>query len=59
MSSSLVFAVLLFVSLTVLGVTFGVDAGTFFEDGTPVVGDYVEVEDDNGDGTADSVEIED
>jgi hypothetical protein len=47
------------VSLTVLGVTFGVDAGTFFEDGTPVVGDYVEVEDDNGDGTADSVEIED
>ena len=47
------------VSLTVLGITFALDVNTFFEDGTPVVGDYVEVEDDNGDGTADTVEIED
>ncbi len=47
------------VSLTVLGVTYSLDANTVFEDGMPVVGDYVEVEDDNGDGTADTVEIED
>jgi hypothetical protein len=47
------------VSLTVLGVTFALDMNTMFEGGTPAIGDYVEVEDDNGDGTADSVEIED
>jgi hypothetical protein len=32
---------------------------TDFEDGIPVVGDYVEVEDETGDGMADAVEIED
>ena len=47
------------VSLTVLGVTFALDMNTVFEGGTPAIGDYVEVEDDNGDGTADSVNIED
>lgn len=47
------------VSLTVLGVTYSLDVNTFFENGTPAVGDYVEIEDDNGDGTADTVEIED
>jgi hypothetical protein len=47
------------VSLTVLGVTYSLDVTTFFENGTPAVGDYVEIEDDNGDGTADTVEIED
>ena len=46
-------------SLTVVGVTWSLDMNTFFEDGTPSVGDYVEIEDDNGDGTADTVEIED
>jgi hypothetical protein len=33
------------------------DAG--YETGTPVAGDYVEVEGDDADGTADAVEIED
>ena len=47
------------VSLTVLGVKFALDANTMFEGGMPAPDDYVEVEDDNGDGTADSVEIED
>ena len=47
------------VSITVLGVTFTVDMDTVFEDGMPSVGNYVEVEDDDSDGTADSVEIED
>jgi hypothetical protein len=47
------------VSLTVLGVTFMLDAGTFFENGMPVARNYVEVEDDNGDGIADKVKIED
>jgi hypothetical protein len=47
------------VSLTVLGVTYSLDVNTFFENGTPAVGDYVDIEDDNGDGTADTVEIED
>lgn len=47
------------VSLTVVGVTWSIGMNTFFEDGTPAVGDSVEVEDDNGDGTADTVEIED
>ena len=47
------------VSLTVVGVTWSLDMNTVFEDGMPEVGDYVEVEDDNGDGTADTVEIED
>ena len=48
------------VSLTVLEVTFNIDPDdTFFENGIPVVGDNVEVEDENADGYADSVEIED
>lgn len=47
------------VSLTVFGVEFMIDMDTMFENGTPVAGDYVEVEDDDADGIADSVEIED
>jgi len=47
------------VSIDVLGIVFTVDMDTFFEDGIPVVGDYAEVEDDDADGIADSVEIED
>lgn len=47
------------VSLTVLNVTFSLDENTFFENGMPVDGDYVEVEDEDADGYADSVEIED
>jgi hypothetical protein len=47
-------------SLTVLDVRYNLDSNiTVFENGMPVVGDVVEVEDDNGDGTADTVEIED
>ncbi len=47
-------------TLQVLDVVYNTDPNiTIFEDGVPVVGDFVEVEDDNGDGTADSVEIED
>jgi hypothetical protein len=47
------------VSVMVLGVEFMVDMDTFFEDGIPTAGDYVEIEDEDGDGIADSVEIED
>jgi hypothetical protein len=47
------------VSLTVLNVIFSVNEDTFFENGVPVDGDYVEVEDEDADGYADSVEIED
>ena len=47
------------VSITLAGVTFTVDANTRFENGTPAVGDYVEVEDHDGDGTADSVDFGD
>ena len=47
------------VSVTVLSVIFSLDENTFFEDGVPVAGDYVEVEDEDADGYADSVEIED
>jgi hypothetical protein len=47
-------------TLHVLGVRYFIDSNvTELEDGIPAVGDYVEVEDDNGDGTADTVEIED
>ena len=43
-----------------MGVVFTIDnMVTFFENGIPVAGDYVEVEDDDADGIADSVEIED
>jgi hypothetical protein len=47
------------VSLAVLDVIFNVSENTFFENGLPEVGDYVEVEDEDADGYADSVEIED
>ena len=47
------------VSITVLGVTFTVDMDTVFENGIPSVGNYVEVEDNDSDGTADIVEVED
>ena len=47
------------VSITVVNVMFSVDANTFFENGVPVDGDYVEVDDEDADGYADSVEIED
>ena len=47
------------VSITVLGVMFTVDMDTAFVNGMPIAGDYVEVEDDDADGTADTVEIED
>jgi hypothetical protein len=46
-------------SITVLGVKFTVDIDTLFVNGTPVAGNYVEVEDNDADGTADTVEIED
>jgi len=46
-------------SLTVVGVTCSLDVNTFFESGTAAIGDYVEIEDDNGDGSADTVEIDD
>ena len=47
------------VSLTVLGVTYTLGMGTIIEGAAPVAGNVVEVEDDNGDGIADTVEIED
>lgn len=47
-------------TLQVLGVVYRIDTSiTVFEDGIPVVGDFVEVEDATGDGMADTVEIED
>lgn len=47
-------------TLQVLGVVYNIDPGiTIFEDGIPVIGDFVEVEDYTGDGMADTVEIED
>ena len=46
-------------AITVLGIAFVIDANTFFGNGDPVADDYVEVEDDDGNGVADSVEIED
>ena len=46
-------------SISVLGIMFMIDMDTSFENGEPVAGDYVEVEDDNADGIADSVELDD
>jgi len=47
-------------SIDVMGVVFTIDnMVTFFENGIPVAGDFVEVEDDDADGIADSVELED
>ena len=45
-------------SISVLEIGFTLDMNTMFE-GAPQVGDYAEVEDDDGDGIADSVELED
>jgi hypothetical protein len=47
------------VSIEVLGVVFTIDMDTFFENGMPTTDDFVEVEDDDADGIADSVEVED
>lgn len=47
------------VSITVLGISFGLDIDTFFENGTPTAGDYVEVTDNDADGVADAVELDD
>ena len=47
------------VSITVLEVTFTVDATTVFVDGMPAVDDYVEIADADSDGIADFVEIDD
>lgn len=46
------------VSINILDVVFSIDGGTFFEDGIPTVGDYAEVEDEDADGFADTIEIE-
>ena len=46
------------VSITVIGVTFGIDAGTVFEGGLPVIGAPGEVEDIDADGIADFVEFD-
>lgn len=46
-------------SITVLTIEFGTDENTMFEQGTPEVGTYVSVEDNDGDGIADEVEIDD
>lgn len=47
------------VSITVLGVTFGISDMTEFDGPMPAAGDNVEVEDDNLDGIADEVESQD
>ena len=48
------------VSITVLGVTFNINPGvTALEDREPRDGDSVDVEDENRDGTADSIDVED
>lgn len=46
-------------SIDVLGIVFGIDMNTSFEDGVPVAGNFAEVEDDDADGVADSVELDD
>ena len=45
-------------SITVIGVTFGVDGSTTITGGTPTVGDEVKVSDTNNDGTADEIEVD-
>ncbi|MDJ0760931.1 MAG: DUF5666 domain-containing protein [Woeseiaceae bacterium] len=47
------------VSISVLGIAFTIGAETFFENGVPQVDDFVELDDENGDGVADVVEIDD
>jgi len=44
-------------SITVLGVTFAIDGNTSIN-GTPGVGDKVEIRDENSDGTAERIEVE-
>ena len=46
-------------TITVLGITFGIDGDTSMPVTMPVTGDIVKVVDSDGDGIADSVEIED
>lgn len=46
------------VSITVLGISYSVDATTAYPDGLPVVGDRVKITDSDADGVADSVEID-
>ena len=46
------------VSITVLGISYSVDATTAYPDGLPVVGDSVKIIDSDADGLADSVEID-
>jgi len=46
------------VSITVLGVTFVVDAMTAYPNGLPMAGDSVKIIDADGNGTADSVKID-
>jgi hypothetical protein len=45
------------VSISALGITFGVDANTEYKDGKPASGNLVRIRDDNLDGFADRVEI--
>jgi hypothetical protein len=47
------------VSITLLGVTFGLNAATEIDGVVPAAGDFVEVEDDDLDGIADELERED
>jgi hypothetical protein len=47
------------VSITILGITFGIDGTTMFFGAEPMVGDYAEVEDNDADGTANSIETDD
>jgi hypothetical protein len=46
-------------SISILGVVFAIGANTIVEGGLPMDGDYAEIEDENEDGTADVVEIDD
>jgi len=46
-------------SITVMTIVFGLDVTTVFLNGIPSVGNHVSLDDDNADGTADFVEIED
>ncbi len=46
-------------SISILGIVFSIDATTVFMGAAPMAGDYAEVEDNNADGTADSIETDD
>ena len=45
--------------ISIMTIVFAIDDTTVFTNGTPVVGDYASVEDNNADGTADFVELDD